>query len=188
MKTRLFFIGIWLLLAQCAGTSLPRYCDRSPATSPVSQSPKDYPMDRKANPRDRQEFIKKQWELYDIVKTLLRTPYQWGGEQPRSGMDCSGLTFYAYKEKLGYPLQRTAKEQYHQGKAIEMSEIRFGDLIFFSRHPSSKSVNHVGIYVNNRKFLHASSSNGVTVTQLDTPYWKNRIVGARRILHEPEQN
>lgn len=188
MQFRLFVVGLSALLFQCAVSSKPRYCDIQPPSRSVGEKTEPARKHSEPSSDDWNKFRKKQWELYHIVKNLIHTPYQWGGEQPKYGMDCSGLTFYAYKEKMGYPLNRTAKGQYDQCKEVSIQDIRFGDLIFFSQNPHSTKVNHVGIYVNNRKFLHASLSSGVTVTALDTPYWKNRILGARRILQTPEAN
>ncbi len=163
----------------CGVTTLPRYTNRTGETfkSPQSQSVKN-----STAKSGETGGITKRWELYSIVKDLIYTPYVWGGTKPLRGMDCSGLTYYAFKEKLGYEIPRTARDQYRQGQPINPQDIQFGDLVFFSNTPKGQKITHVGIYVNNQRFLHASSSRGVIVSRLNTPYWEKRVVGFRRYL------
>lgn len=117
-----------------------------------------------------------------IVKTAekyLKTPYKFGGDSPK-GFDCSGFTKFVY-EKNGSKLPRTADIQYKQGKSVERSKLKPGDLVFFTTYEPGPS--HVGIYYGNGKFIHASSSRGVMFSRLDETYWKPRYLGARRIIN-----
>ncbi len=104
--------------------------------------------------------------------------YTPGGSSPRQGFDCSGLTSYVYSSE-GVELPRSSREQYAQGKPVEHDDLRKGDLVFFGK----KGVSHVGIYVNDGKFIHsASGGKTVTVSDLDDPNWKGIFAGARRVF------
>jgi len=116
-----------------------------------------------------------------LIKTAsaqLGKRYSFGGESPRQGFDCSGLSSYVYS-KNGMDLPRSSREQYSQGAPVERDKLRKGDLVFFGR----KGVNHVGIYLDDGKFIHAASSGGaVKVGDLDDPLWNKLYAGARRVL------
>lgn len=104
--------------------------------------------------------------------------YTVGGESPRRGFDCSGLTSYVYS-KSGLELPRNSREQYRQGTPVARADLRKGDLVFFGK----KGVHHVGIYLEDGKFIHAASSKGaVEVSSLDEPVWAKLYAGARRVL------
>lgn len=81
-------------------------------------------------------------------------PYRWGGSSPRTGFDCSGLVYYAYKDLVKIRIPRTANEMYHLRDAapIERSELKNGDLVFF-RTQGRGTADHVGVYVGNGKFI-----------------------------------
>lgn len=105
----------------------------------------------------------------------LGTPYKLGGETPREGFDCSGLTQYVYKQGRGMTLPRTAAEQSKASRTISFEQMRPGDLIFF--RTSGSTVNHVGIYIGRGEFIHAASGGSkVTVDQLSKTYWQQRLV------------
>ncbi|HRJ53268.1 MAG TPA: C40 family peptidase [Candidatus Thiothrix moscowensis] len=105
----------------------------------------------------------------------LGTRYKFGGETPREGFDCSGLTQYVYRNANGINLPRTAAEQSHASRTISFNEMRPGDLIFF--RTSGSTVNHVGIYIGRGQFIHAASGGAkVTVDNLSRPYWQQRLV------------
>ena len=96
-----------------------------------------------------------------------------------SGFDCSGYVQYVYK-KLGVSLPRTSKSMYGTGSAVNKSKLQSGDLVFFNT--GGKGVSHVGIYLGNGKFIHSSSSKGVSVASINDPYyWGSRYVGAKRV-------
>ncbi len=114
--------------------------------------------------------------LFEIVK-YLDTPYKYGG-QSQKGIDCSAFTQQVYKNSLGVELPRTAREQYKVGDKV--SELKFGDLVYFDTQ-QGVFPGHVGIYLGDSLFAHASSIQGVTITPLNNKYFKKRYVGARRI-------
>ncbi|MDR3001987.1 MAG: C40 family peptidase, partial [Fibromonadaceae bacterium] len=113
-----------------------------------------------------------------VLAPWLGTPYLLGGTS-KNGTDCSGFTSGVYREKEGLYLPRTSADQSKVGKSVSKKNLKIGDLIYFGE---KSRVNHVGIYVGNGSFIHASTSQGVTVTPLTDSYWKPRYKGARRLL------
>ncbi|MDO4921129.1 MAG: NlpC/P60 family protein [Phascolarctobacterium sp.] len=110
--------------------------------------------------------------------SVIGTPYVFGGTSPY-GFDCSGFTQYAFA-RAGISLPRMADSQFYAGRKISMSQLRPGDLIFFTTYEPGAS--HVGIYVGNGNFIHAGTSTGVTVSSAFTGYWGARYYGACRVL------
>jgi cell wall-associated NlpC family hydrolase len=110
-------------------------------------------------------------------KNWKGTPYQFGG-LTKKGIDCSGFVYRTYKESLGHSIPRSTELLAASGSNINKSDLRPGDLVFFK---TSTKVRHVGIYMNNGSFLHASTSKGVMISKLDNPYWKGAYWKAKRI-------
>ena len=120
--------------------------------------------------------------LMEIIK-YLNVPYQYGGNS-KSGIDCSAFTQNVYKNTLSVNLFRSAREQYKQGEVIsDVDDLQFGDLVFFDTR-SGVSPGHVGIYIGDELFAHASSKKGVTISSLNHTYYKDRFMGSRRIKPE----
>ncbi len=120
--------------------------------------------------------------LMEIIK-YLNTPYKYGGNSTR-GIDCSAFTQTVYNNVLSFNLNRSAREQYKQGIEVDNPEdLKFGDLVFFNTRRRVKP-GHVGIYIGDNLFAHASSRNGVIVSSLDQSYYSRRFMGGRRI--EPQ--
>ncbi len=116
--------------------------------------------------------------LIGFAERFLGTPYVYGGTSP-SGFDCSGYTQYVFKQ-MGYSLNRTAAAQATQGTAVNHGEWQAGDLLFF-RYYGGAGINHVGIYIGNGVFIHASSSGGVRYNNVLTDsYYISNYVTARR--------
>lgn len=115
------------------------------------------------------------------ARSLTGAPYKWGGESPQSGFDCSGLAWWAYRQ-VGVDLPRVSYDQYEAGRPVGRRDIRPGDLLFFRLRGNPKNM-HVGIATDKGTFIHSPSEGGrVREEALDTPYWRERFVGARRIL------
>jgi len=114
-----------------------------------------------------------------FANKLLNIPYKFGGNSIL-GIDCSAYVKKVYG-LLGMDLPRTAREQFNEGETIDKEELSIGDLVFFRTYASFPS--HVGIYLGNNLFIHASSKGKkVKVDNLDTPYFVKRFIGAKRLL------
>lgn len=117
--------------------------------------------------------------LIATAKKYIGTPYVFGGTTPK-GFDCSGFLQYVFK-KHGMTLPRTADEQYTVGKRTKKaSDLVPGDLVFFTTYESG--VSHCGIYLGKNEFIHASSSKGIRIDNLDNSYWKTRYYGGKHIV------
>jgi cell wall-associated NlpC family hydrolase len=117
-------------------------------------------------------------------KTLLESVDKWYGVRYRkggnskSGIDCSGFTEAVYAVAYGISLPAIAREQYRISRKISTTELQEGDLVFFN---TTGGVSHVGVYLGNNKFIHATVSKGVMVNGLFEPYYLKRYIGAGRI-------
>lgn len=111
---------------------------------------------------------------------FLGVKYRYGGDNPGEGFDCSGLVAYAAEKSLGLKLPRRASDQAQQGISVANNELRRGDLVFFNT--LGRRFSHVGIYLGDRKFIHAPRSGAsVRVENMDVAYWRKRYNGARRL-------
>lgn len=117
------------------------------------------------------------------AKSLIGTPYVYGGESPQEGgFDCSGLTQYAYKQ-AGYTLNRISSDQAKQGISVSQSNLQPGDLVFFSFNGNNK-IDHVGIYIGNGQMIHSPRTGSTVKTvNINVSYWQQRYVTARRIIY-----
>ena len=118
--------------------------------------------------------------LIQTALSLEGVPYQWGGDQPSTGFDCSGFVKYVLgQHNIAAP--RTAAEQFLIGRQVELDQIRAGDLVFFST--VAPGASHVGLAVSSDEFVHAPAASGVVrVERVRASYWLARYVGARRIF------
>ena len=113
--------------------------------------------------------------LYNAIDEWMGTRYRLGGAT-KSGIDCSALVQILYVTQFGINLPRTAREQYDATDRISRTSLKEGDLVFFN---TQGGVSHVGIYLQNNKFVHASSG-GVTISDLFDAYWERRFIGVGR--------
>lgn len=122
---------------------------------------------------------KKEKFLHELV-SFLNTPYEYGG-QSRTGIDCSAFTQKVFKNSLNVSIPRTAREQYKTWQIFnDENKLKFGDLIYFDTS-TRYFPGHVGIYLDDNLFAHASSSHGVIVSSLTNDYYRTRFVGANRV-------
>lgn len=119
------------------------------------------------------------------TKTLLESVDEWYGVRYRTGgntktgVDCSGFTVAVYATAYGLAIPRVSREQYRTSRKISTTELQEGDLVFFNTN--GRGVSHVGVYLGNNKFIHASVSRGVMVNDLYEPYYLKRYIGAGRM-------
>jgi cell wall-associated NlpC family hydrolase len=129
-----------------------------------------------------QDLSSRASELTMRAMGLIGIRYKYGGTAPESGLDCSGLVRYVFKEVSGTELPRTSEEISHVGEHVDTQDLQPGDLVFYNT--LRRAFSHVGVYLGNNKFVHAPSKGGqVRVESMDVGYWKKRFNGARRINH-----
>lgn len=120
-------------------------------------------------------------KILSDAQSLKDTKYIWGGTTTR-GFDCSGFVQHVYK-KSGINLPRTAAEMSKQGTTINSkSQLRAGDLVLFATGATKHKITHVGIYIGNNKVIHATTSNGVSISGINDTYWGNKFIKGQRIL------
>ncbi len=159
--TILFVLVILLYFGGCSGK------DSANIETHKKNSPKTI-SDDKIKKMILKEFNK--WE---------GTPHKMGGYS-KKGIDCSGFAHYMYKKLFDLDVPRTTKLFLKHGLKIKKSKLKPGDLVIF-RPPTYPR--HVGIYVGDHQFIHASTSKGVMISNLNNPYWLKHFLMSRRVLH-----
>lgn len=156
-----------LFLSSCGTTRAPHYDFRELARAAIRL---EMDIDEKDN-----------HALYVESSKWLGVPYRYGGTSKR-GTDCSGLTYAIYKKVYHKKLQRSSEEQRTEDcRKVTKRNLQEGDLVFFHNGRKKKKASHVGIYLKNGKFIHASTSQGVIVSQLDEPYYQKCWMQGGRI-------
>ncbi|HSK12780.1 MAG TPA: C40 family peptidase [Phnomibacter sp.] len=122
--------------------------------------------------------------LYKAIDDWYGTRYRYGGTNHR-GIDCSAFMQVLSEYAFGWMLPRTARQQYAALQRINKEELKEGDLVFFN---TTGGISHVGMYLQNGKFIHSSTSQGVAISSLDDDYWKRRFIGARRAPDQADEN
>ena len=149
-----------LLLAAC-GSPGPR---SSASTETIAQASR--PVSEKGN------------EVVFYAMGLIDTGYRFGGKNPEAGLDCSGMVSYIYGRAAGLKVQGSAADIARNGRAIDRSELRPGDLVFFNT--MNRSFSHVGIFIGDARFIHAPSTNGrVRIDRMSDSYFASRFEAAR---------
>jgi len=159
-KIVLTSLGLVFLLS-CA--SPPRF---TPITKPNQPQP------------DLESKIDKE-RMERIIKSYLGVPYQKNGSS-LFGIDCSGLVVEVYRRYGGMDLPHDVNKLYKIAKKVKRNELVYGDLVFFAL--DYNKVSHVGIYIDEGKFVHSSETKGVIISSLDDPYYDRRYLGARRVV------
>jgi hypothetical protein len=156
------------LMAGCAGSSAVRSAPEERTVAvPESQ----------ATVYTAPEAVVRTEALQAGIQSWLGTPHRWGGTD-RRGADCSGFVRSLYDELFGVSLPRTTSDQVSVGQPVHQETLVPGDLVFF-RPPKTQ---HVGVYLGNNRFVHASTSRGVMISALSERYWQRHYWTARRIL------
>ncbi|GGY99241.1 MULTISPECIES: NlpC/P60 family protein [Shewanella] len=153
--TATLLLTLLLILSGCSSApSQPTEPQAVPATNPLSTG-----------------------ELKTVQQQWQGVPYRLGGSS-KKGIDCSGFVAVTYQQLLAMSLPRTVEEQAELGYAVTRAQLRSGDLLFFK---TGRVRRHVGIYLSNGEFMHASTSQGVTISSLNNDYWRRHYWQARRL-------
>ena len=166
-------ILVWcsaMVIAGCTG--YPRFRGNDPVERPSRTTSL---LPRQAADFSTSEFVR----LGLILQSYLGKPYA-GHSQYEPGIDCSLFTREVFNAYNKLQLPRTAAEQFRNGQPVARGDLRYGDLIFFKT--DGTSISHVGVFLGYDSFIHASSSRGVIISQIDETYWARSYVGARRVL------
>jgi murein DD-endopeptidase / murein LD-carboxypeptidase len=116
--------------------------------------------------------------LLEELDSWIGTPYKYGGAS-KTGTDCSGMVLSIYKKLYNIDTKRSAYDLWQQSSSVKKENLKYGDLVFFKIN--YKQVSHVGIYIANGYFIHASSSRGVIIDHLDTKYYAERFSNGGRV-------
>ncbi len=124
-------------------------------------------------------------QLIARAKSQINTIYRFGGTSPETGFDCSGFIGWIFSEVTRTPLPRTADSLFQlNSPSVASTELRAGDLLFYRTF--GNRVSHVSMYIGNRTFIHATRAGQPLRTEnMDLPYWRQRFVGAKRVLGTP---
>ncbi len=117
-------------------------------------------------------------KLYQFINEWYGTPYKYGGKD-KHGIDCSGMTSVLYNAVYQKTISSSTKALVNEVKKIKTSDLKEGDLVFFNTN--GKSISHVGVYLQNNKFVHASTKRGVMISNLSEPYYVKTYVSAGRV-------
>ena len=169
----LFLIFIVGSLTGCV-SSVPRFSSSYPADD-IGGEGADEP-DASSNDIPPSVDTKK---LMRTIGEYLSVPYTHGGASDE-GIDCSAFTRSVFEKVFAITLPRSTEDQYRMGKKIRKRDLAPGDLVFFNT--TGRVPSHVGIYVGDGLFAHASINEGVTISSLSTPYYRQRYNGARRVI------
>lgn len=171
MKKQLLLLAVMIALAGCS--SDPDSLAKSNAESNhMTKGPRHtyLPMNVPLKGESTFDTVYRQWQ---------GTPYRLGGSS-RAGIDCSAFVQVGYADVMNLQLPRTTAQQVKQGQWVDYAKLVKGDLVFFK---TGRTLRHVGIYIGNAQFLHASTSQGVIISNLKNPYWQKVYWQARRIIH-----
>ncbi|NND71906.1 MAG: hypothetical protein HKN43_10030 [Rhodothermales bacterium] len=177
MDAKLSHIGIALLACVVVGCS----------SSQRTMNPDDDISARNGFSGESTRFVQPEADQADLVLAMsgwLDTPYRYGGSV-KSGIDCSAYVQLMMQEAFDIGLPRTTQDQMRAGDGISKNSLQPGDLVFFE---TGRNQYHVGIYLSDGEFTHASTTAGVTVSHLDDYYWKDRYLEARRVLDRPQSS
>jgi lipoprotein Spr len=119
-------------------------------------------------------------KMFEFIDDWYGTPYRLGGTT-KKGVDCSAFSQFLFAAVYGFSIPRTAREQYNLTTRISRTELKEGDLIFFN---TRGGISHVGVYLQNNKFVHASTSGGVMISDIFDEYWARKFIGVGRLKNK----
>ena len=148
------------LLAGCAG---------APARPTATSTP---------TPRANSQILDHGERAALIAQQQIGVSYRYGGRTPATGFDCSGLVHYSYSQ-AGLNVPRTSRDQFTAARKISLADAQPGDVVFFQ---DQEKLSHVGIYLGQRRFIHApSSGRTVSIANIDSPYYQEHLVAVGRL-------
>jgi cell wall-associated NlpC family hydrolase len=169
-----------LFATACASTgAVPRPFPTPGNAPPVpAATPAPLPGELGVRPHSVRPGALDGYAIAGTALSLRGSPYRNGGDDP-SGFDCSGFIWYVFAQH-GVAVPRTVQQQFRTGVGVSTTDLRAGDLVFFSTEAPGAS--HVGMVIGGDEFVHAPSSNGIVrVERISSGYWSTRYVGARRL-------
>lgn len=175
--TRLLVIALLLASFMVGCTPMPRFTNppgNVPVSEPREQPEQPWPVEQRHPTLSRID----QNKMNRIIAGYMTTPYQRGGSGVL-GLDCSGFVYVVYRDYDGTRLPLTVESLYRLEDRVQPDDISYGDLVFF--RTDGRKITHVGIYINNGKFVHASESRGVSIDDLSVGTFASEYAGARRI-------
>lgn len=119
--------------------------------------------------------------IVEEVKTWIGTPYGYGRSEKGKATDCSGMVVVVYQEIASIKLPRNSAQQADFCQNLKEKDIEPGDLVFFATGSDKKKVSHVGVMIDKEKFIHASGSKGVIMSEMSTPYYKRNFIKYGRV-------
>jgi len=182
MRKIAFILLICICLSSCKSSKRPKVITKKSKQTQTVTKPKTSVSSKTTLNSHRD---------YSVISTIINNAkeyngvrYKYGGTTAR-GMDCSGLIYTAFKEET-IAIPRTSLAMSKEGKRISLNDVQKGDLLFFQTNKNKKVVNHVGLVVESLpgliEFIHATSSKGVIISNLNESYWNLSFYEARRIL------
>jgi len=172
---------VTIVAATIVAISIFSGCSSTPSDKPPVTGKKNTSTHHPADKRPKPNTVENA-SIASLLRQQLEswrgTPYKLGG-MSKSGIDCSGFIHVTFKDVLDIRLPRTTQSLARTGTEIQRNELNVGDLVFFK---TGYLQRHVGIYVGNKHFIHASTSKGVIKSRLNSPYWKKHYWKSRRIL------
>ncbi len=182
MKQLFSLLGLsFFLILTTACTPLPqRQAHATQRLAPNIQRPVQRPTpppiqrQYQAPVQNYSPAIQARQNIVQLAYKELGTRYKYGGSSPSEGFDCSGLMTYLYKNGAGVNIPRTAAQQRNRSRPVRYEELQPGDMLFFK---TSSKTNHVGIYIGNRKFIHAPNRRSrVKISSMDNSYWFSKFI------------
>lgn len=178
--TRLVLAALLLALIIVGCTPMPRFTN-PPGDVPIAkQHEQPVQPDPTESIEQRRPTLSRidQDKMNHVIAGYMTTPYQRGGSGVL-GLDCSGFIYVVYRDYDGTRLPLTVESLYRLEDRVQLDDLSYGDLVFF--RADGRKITHVGIYINNGKFVHASESRGVAIDDLSADPFASEYAGARRI-------
>ena len=166
----LIVLGLFLMITTaCTPQQQTHTIQGSPSYTPPSVQ-----RQHRSSAQHNASAIQARQSIVQLAYSELGTRYKYGGSNPKEGFDCSGLMTYIHKKGAGVKIPRTATQQKNKSRSVRYEELQPGDMLFFK---TSSRTNHVGIYIGNRKFIHAPNRRSrVKITSMDNAYWFSKFV------------